>query len=194
VLTSRGTVEARLYRVTRPRCAAVVVGGAMGGWDSPARGLYPRLGRELRRRSIAALRVRFRQPAYLEECVLDALAGIGYLESEGLRSVALVGHGLGGAVALQAAAVCSTARTVVTLATQPDGPDPDELPGECPLLLIHGMSDDVAPVDASVEIYEAARQSKQLIVYPEAGHRLDEVANEVHDVVLDWIIDSLRGG
>jgi pimeloyl-ACP methyl ester carboxylesterase len=194
VLTSRGTVEARLYGVTRPRRAVVLAGGAGGGWEGPAFALYPRLGNELRRHSIAALRIRYRHPECLEECVLDVLAGVGFLESEGIDSIALVGHDLGGPVVMQAAALTASARTVVTLAAQRDGPDPDELPPDCSLLLIHGLGDEVVSVDSSEDVYECARQPKQLVLYPDAGHRLDEVAAEVYDLVFDWIMERLRNG
>src|SRR4051794_15003136 len=83
--------------------------GAGGGWDSPARGLSPRLCEELRAEGIASLRVCFRNPADLAGCVLDVRAGLAYLEHGGAEKVALAGHSLGGAVVIQAAAVSPVA-------------------------------------------------------------------------------------
>jgi hypothetical protein len=49
--------------------------------------------------------VRFRHPTRLEESILDVLAGINYLQSEGMKVIALTGHSFGGAVVIQAAAI-----------------------------------------------------------------------------------------
>src|SRR4051812_19619018 len=65
--TSRGTVHGRYYPAPAARDGVVWVGGAGGGWDSPALGLYPELCRELTADHIASLRVRFRMPSALEE-------------------------------------------------------------------------------------------------------------------------------
>ncbi len=194
VLTSRGTVDARLYAATRAAHAVVLAGGERGGWDSPAHALYPRLGAALRHRGIAAVRVAYREPDCFDECVLDVLAAVGYLESESIHSIALVGYDLGGPVAMQAAAVSTTVRAVAVLAPLPDGPDPDDLPADCRLLFVHGTRDEVAPAEISEQIVEAARQPKHLVLYPGAGHRLDEAAPQLYALLLDWLIAQLKGG
>ncbi len=194
LLTSRGTVEARLHAVTRPIHAVVFAGGNCGGWDSPADGLFHRLGWELRERSVVGLRVCFRRPAVLEECVLDLLAAVAYLESEDIHSVGLVGHGFGGAVVLHAAAATPSARSVVTLGLQELGAGAEYDPPHCPLLAIHGGADDVTPPQVSEQLYHAAGGPKRLAIYPRAGHDLEEVAPQVHDLILEWILRNLRGG
>lgn len=194
ILTSRGTVDARLYRVTRAAHGVVFAGGERGGWDSPAYSLYPRLGAALRHRGVAAVRVAYREPDCFDECVLDVLAAIGYLQSESIRSIALVGYDLGGPAVMQAAAVCGSVRALAALAPLPDSPDPDELPRDCRLLLVHGTRDEIAPVEVSEQIIEAARQRKRLVLYPGAGHRLDEVAVQLHALLLDWLVAQLKGG
>jgi pimeloyl-ACP methyl ester carboxylesterase len=194
ILTNRGTVEARLYAATRAARAVVLAGGEHGGWDSPAYGLYPRLAAALAHRRITVVRVAYREPDCFDECVLDVLAAIGYLQSERVRTIALVGHDLGGPAVMQAAAVSAVVPAVVAMASLPDGPDPEELPLNCRLLLIHGTRDDVVPAEVSEQIIESASQPRRLVLYPGAGHRLDEVAPQVYALVLDWLIAQLKGG
>ena len=145
--TTRGPVEMRYYAAPRATRAAVFVGGAGGGFDTPVRGwLYPRLCEQLRDDGIAGLRVRYRHANDLEECVLDVLAGISFLDADGVTSVAVVGHSFGGAVVIQAAALPPAVRTCVALSTQTYGADPAaELGPRCSLLLAHGLADEVLP-------------------------------------------------
>jgi dienelactone hydrolase len=190
--TSRGKVECRYYGVPNAQLGAIWVGGVGGGWDTPAQGLYPRLCKELKEASIASLRVRYRYPTILEEAVHDVLAGIAYLEQEGIESVALTGHSFGGAVVIQAAAASETVRTIVTLATQSYGADSAARLGpRCSTLVIHGTKDEVLPPFCSEYVHQIAREPKQLILYPGARHGLDEVAEELYGVVRKWIVTEL---
>lgn len=168
------------------------VGGVGGGWDSPAQQLYPRLAQILLRSNIASLRVRYRQPTQLEMSVMDVLVGIRFLQDQGIESIALVGHSFGGAVVIQAAAETLAVKTVVALAPQSYGTEMvDELATRCSLLLMHGTADPVLSPACSEQIYEHALDPKQLIFYPDAGHSLDEVADEVETVLQQWMIEQL---
>jgi hypothetical protein len=147
----------------------------------------------LRKEGIASLRVRYRNPTDLEESILDVLAGLTYLQDEGIKEFALVGHSFGGAVVIQAAAQSPGIRTVVTLATQSYGADPvTELATQCSLLLLHGSDDQVLSPHCSQYVYDLALEPKRLILYPNATHGLDEVADEVYLVVRDWIVQQLN--
>ena len=54
--------------------------------------------------------------------MIDVIAGITFLEKNKIQSVGLVGHSLGGAVVIKAAAASpNIVRTVVTLSTQSYG-------------------------------------------------------------------------
>ena len=193
IATSRGRIAARYYPAPEARRAAVWVGGVGGDWDTPAQGLYPRLCEELVGEGIASLRVQYRHPTRLEECILDVLAGLHYLETEGCDTLALIGHSLGGAVVIQAAAASPTVRTVVTLATQSYGADPAaQLGPRCSILLLHGQEDQVLGPVCSAYVYQIAQEPKRLIVYPNADHGLDSVAGEVHQVVRDWVVERLK--
>jgi len=190
--TSRGPVECRYYPVAGTSRGAIWVGGIGGNFDTPARGLYPRLCQALRDEGIASLWVSYRHPAALEESVLDVLAGLTYLEGEGMDTLALVGHSFGGPVVIQAAALDDDVRTVVALATQSYGTAPvEQLGPRCSVLLLHGTADATVPPSDSEHVYRLAREPKQLVLCEGAGHGLDETAEEVHQVVHDWIVDQL---
>src|SRR5687768_3444189 len=137
VQTTRGVVNCRYFPVSGATVGAVFVGGAGGGWDSPAHGLYDRLCVSLPAAGIAALRVRYRKPNQLPECTLDVLAGLVFLETQGINAAAVTGHSFGGAVVIGAAAASPLVRTVLPLSTQTYGVDPiTELAEDCSILLI----------------------------------------------------------
>lgn len=188
LITSRGDIVCRFYRSPGAGRGILLVGGVGGGWDTPARELYPRLCEDLLSRGISSLRVRFRSPAALEEAVLDVLAGLVYLQEKGVVLHGLVGHSFGGAVVVQAAASAHTVQTVVTLATQSYGIDPiSQLGPRCSTLLVHGEADKVLPPACSVLAHRLAENPKRLVIYTGARHGLEEVADELHTLLLDWI-------
>jgi pimeloyl-ACP methyl ester carboxylesterase len=188
-----GDVECRYYAVDGSRLGAIWVGGIGGGFDSPARGLYPALCEDLMGEGIASLRLRYRHPTILEESTLDVLAGIAFLESQGVELLALTGHSFGGAVVIHAASAAPNVRGVVTLATQSYGTEPVRRLGpDCSILMLHGGADRILPPSSSQLVFRAAHQPKQLLLYEGAGHGLDEVADEVRRVVREWIVERLR--
>lgn len=191
--TNRGNIDFRYYSVLGTQRGAILVGGVGGGWDTPAKGLYPRLCQELINQGIASLRVRYRNPTSLEESVLDIYAGISYLESQGIEAIALTGHSFGGAVVIQAAAISETVHAVVTLATQSYGAVVvSQLPPECEILLIHGTADSILTPACSKYVYQLAHQPKRLMLYEGADHNLDEAAEEVYQTVRGWILEKLE--
>ena len=77
--TNAGNIAARLHPAPAGSPAVVWVGGAGGGLDGPAWGMYPRLAGQLAAQGVASLRLHYRQPNHLEECVMDTLLGAEYL-------------------------------------------------------------------------------------------------------------------
>jgi pimeloyl-ACP methyl ester carboxylesterase len=190
--------ECRYYKAVfeGSKAAVIFVGGVGGGWDSPAKWLYPRLSQKLvKDYGISALRIRFRCPTNLEECVIDVLAGIEFLTlMERKTSIGLVGHSFGGAVVISSAALSKDiVKTVVTLSTQSYGTEGISKLKEnkCSVLLIHGNSDEVLSSYCSSYIYNKAKEPKQLILYDDASHSLDEVADKVFHKVQKWIVEKL---
>ena len=96
-------IDCKYYAYKHAKKAVICVGGVGGGWDSPARELYSNLSRKLVSNGISSLRVRYRHPADLNECVIDVIAGLKFLEYNRIRSVGLIGHSVGGAVVIKAA-------------------------------------------------------------------------------------------
>jgi hypothetical protein len=152
-------------------------------------GLYPHLCQELQREGVAALRVRLQRPGFLDQSVHDLLGGVCFLLGQGVGSVALLGHGFGGAVAIEAASRAAVVRAVVTLATQSAGTaGAARLGPRCSLLLVHGGADPVQSVFSSEYVYDLAREPKHLVIYEEAGHKLNEVAGPLLRLLRNWLI------
>ncbi|MDD2473802.1 MAG: dienelactone hydrolase family protein, partial [Methanoculleus sp.] len=114
--TDRGTTVCHYYAAKEARNGVVMVGGAGGEFDTPARGLYPRLSQDLRNDRISTVRVHCRSPTSLVESVVDTVLGMNFLKSQGISAIGLVGYSFGGAVAIQAAAGDPAVRAVVAVA------------------------------------------------------------------------------
>ncbi len=193
-------VECRYYKteVTDSKSAVIYVGGVGGGWVSPAKELYPRLSQKLAEEDgINSLRIRFSYSADLEASVLDVLAGIEFLtQEEGITSIGLVGHSFGGAVVISAASIASEniVKAVVTLSTQSYGTEGVSRfkEGSCSILLIHGNNDEVLSPYCSHYIYNNAHEPKKLVLYDNASHGLDEVADKVFQKVHEWFLENLK--
>src|SRR5437870_3862897 len=82
---------------------AIMSGGAMGSLLGPARGLYHDLGVALAERGVGVMRVGYRRPNDLDDCVLDVTAAAQIAFNHGARAFVTVGHSFGGAVAVRAA-------------------------------------------------------------------------------------------
>jgi pimeloyl-ACP methyl ester carboxylesterase len=192
VMTNRGSLYFRHYKVAGGSCGAVWLAGVGGGWTSPARKVYTRLGLGLRRVGISSIQLSYRQPEQLEECVLDALAAIAYFRHEGVTKIALVGYGLGAAVAIQAAAATQQARTVIGIAAQSSGVRPISLLGPtCSALILHGTADRVLPSSCSEYVYSLAHEPKKLILFDKGDHSLDAVSGEVYRTIYAWLVKYL---
>ncbi len=193
--------------------AVVFVGGAMGGLDGPAGGLYPRLAQALREPQdealqsgspdeadqgkpaggLASLRLHYRQPGEFEECVLDVLGGVSFLKGIGARRVALVGHSFGAAVVIKAGELSEQVAGVAALSPQLHGTGSVERLSPKPLLLAHGTADDILDCAASRDIYGRAREPKRLVLYEGAGHGLTQCADELFELLRAWLVDAAAG-
>ncbi|RPI31957.1 MAG: alpha/beta hydrolase [Chloroflexota bacterium] len=193
LVTDSGPIHCR-FHPTKPCNQAILwVGGAGGGLDGPAGGLYARLAERMASKGIASLRLDYRRPNQLLECTLDTLIGIAYLESVGCESIVLVGHSFGGAVVISAAVNSDSVVGVTALSSQTYGTNQVSEMGYRSLLLIHGGNDRVLPDICSREIYQRAGQPKKLIIYPGCGHGLDECREELDRDLSSWLGQVLLG-
>jgi dienelactone hydrolase len=190
---TNGSVICRYYGAPEARLAVAWLGGVGGGFDSPARDLYDQLSVDLLRHGVSSLRIRYRQPGDLNQCVEDTLVGMEFLEQRGARRIALVGHSFGGAVAIQAGAASTLTAGVATLACQSFGTSAADRITPRSLLLVHGANDSVLPPECSAYIYERALEPKELVILPGAGHCFDEVVSELQDLLTHWLDRVLRG-
>jgi pimeloyl-ACP methyl ester carboxylesterase len=189
LVTDRGDVLCRYYAAANADSAAIFVGGAGGGWDSPAHNIYQHWCEDLQSVGIAALRVRYRHANDLPECALDVLAGIRFLDEQDARRVGLVGHSFGGAVVAQAGAASPNVVTVITLSTQTYGIDAvAHFRPDMSLLAVHGKADRTLPHACSEQTYRLANVTdKHLILYERTGHGLDEAQTELRTDVFGWL-------
>ncbi len=192
LVTDCGITNSRYYRKGNEKRGVIYVGGVGGGFDTPAKGLYPRLCNDMLPEGICGLRIQFRNPANLIESVFDVMTGIAFLRRSRVESIGLVGHSFGGAVVIQAGARSDVANTIVTLSTQSYGTaEVANFQGKY-LLLIHGVLDEVLPPSSSQLVYQLAPEPKKLVFVEKAHHVLDEAADEVYRLVFNWILDFLK--
>lgn len=185
-----GAIQARFYPAESRVAGVILVGGVGGGFDSPAMGLYDKLAADLPAEGMSVLRICYRNPTHLDGSVTDVRAGIAFLREQGLSRIALIGHSFGGAVVIRAAVEEPSVETVITLATQGFGTEAvDQF--DKPLLLLHGMDDEILPPFCSEHVFARAGEHAQLRRFDGAKHGLDEVAEDVREQVMRWLVEKL---
>jgi pimeloyl-ACP methyl ester carboxylesterase len=190
VFTRRGLLTL-LWHGDRTESRYVLMGGgAMGGMLGPSDGAYHDLGVAFAEQGIGAIRVGYRAPNDLPECVIDMAAAADLASRAGGERFVTVGHSFGGAVAVGCGiALPNYVVGVVTLATQSAGcEDAARLYGR-PMLLIHGDRDEILPSMCSEVVNELAGGQGEVVILPGAGHLLNQGAAgaEVRRRLLDWI-------
>ena len=190
--TAEGTVRGILHSVQSARAAIVMVGGAGGGVNGPA-GIYEELATRLQREGIAALRLGYRHPNDLDECVHDVLAAVDFLHHGGVDRVVLLGWSFGGAVVITAGAVRDVVVGVATVASQTYGANAVAYLSPKSLLLLHGTADMTLPDTCSRQLYARAGEPKKLVLYPGDNHGIDHHAADMLDTVYRWSLDLLTG-
>lgn len=175
------------YRTTK---AIIYVWGARGGFDGPAEGIYARLAEDLKY-EMTSIRIDYRLPNVLAECVLDTMAGLSFLSATGHSEIALVGHSFGGAVVIAAAPFSPLVKAVVSLSPQTYGASNAGAVSPRPLLLAHGGADTRLPPSCSEQIYEWANEPKEMVIIPDAEHGLVECKDALDNLLVDWLRHNL---
>ena len=192
IKTSRGEITGVLHPCEGEAGAAIYVGGALGGLDGPAHKIYPRLAEALAagpERGLSSLRLHYRQPGEFTECVLDVLAGLSFLKGLGAARVALVGHSFGAAVAIKCGELSDVVTGVAALSPQLYGTRTVQRLAPRSLLLVHGTADGVLDCAASTDIHERARDPKRIVLYEGADHGLGSCAEELFELLEDWLLE-----
>lgn len=168
----------------------VALGGAMGGLLGPADGLYHDLGVALVEHGIATIRVGYRKPNDLDECLLDVLAALQLASARGATRAITMGHSFGGAPAVRAGVVADDlVAGVVTFATQSAGCEVAEGLAGRPVLCFHGDRDQILPAVCSELV--AGLSGGELVLLAGADHLLASAGEELRTRLLDWIPATL---
>jgi fermentation-respiration switch protein FrsA (DUF1100 family) len=186
LVTSQGAITSRLHPAEGEK-AILWVFGAGGGLGGPAGGVYTRLGRQVQPSGVTSLELGYRRPGYLQDCVLDVLVGLAYLETLGKSRIVLVGHSFGGAVVINAGAISAAVVAVAALSSQTAGTGGVDRLSPKPVLFIHGEADEVLPADCSRDLYARAGEPKALILYSGCRHGLDQCREALDEDLTGWI-------
>ena len=187
VYTMRGLLTLLWHGPRDTSRVVITCGGGMGSLLGPAGAIYHDLGTQFAADDIATIRVGYRRPNHLPDCVHDLAAACDLAVQGGAEAVVTVGHSFGGAVAIQAAiAFGALARGVVTLATQSAGCEHASELGSTPLLLLHGTDDEILPAETSTVVQMLAGHG-EVVLLPGAGHLLTQAASEVRERLATWI-------
>ena len=190
IRTNLGTIKCLFHSSESSSSGIIWVSGAMGGYNGGG-GLYPILSDELASVGITSIRLNYRKPNDLLNCMLDVVAGVQYLESQGCQKIALVGHSFGGAVVIASAPLSKSVVTVVGLASQTYGAQYVSMIEPRSLLLVHGQEDTRLGPHCSELIFKLAYEPKKLVLYPETGHSLRESQGELHRLLTAWLMEKL---
>ena len=189
--TNRGDFDVILHQATGAEQAVIWVCGARGGFGGPGPGTYARMAQRFAEDGITSLRMDYRSPGDVFECTLDLLAGVSYLKGAGHQPVVVVGHSFGGAVVIAAGANSSHIKGVVALSPQTYGAGMAGQVAPRRLLVVHGKADTRLAFSCGQQIYNMAKEPKELVLYEGAEHRLEECRDELEDLLGRWIPETL---
>jgi hypothetical protein len=183
--TPQGVIKGLLHKAEGALGAMVMVGDVEGGLDGPA-GVYEPLADRLQKAGITALRIDYRAPNDLPECIYDVLAGIEALRQQGVERVTLLGWSFGGAVVITAGVASDFVVGVATVACQTFGAEAASDLSPKSLLMMHGTDDRTMPDYCSRELYARAHEPKELALYPGGDHGLTQHAGAALDKLYAW--------
>ncbi len=197
--TSRGPILGELYVSQGSKGAVIWSASGRPGTSNPRRpSVYASLAQELTQEGITSLRLFFRtsggEPGPFQECVLDILGGVSFLKGIGAAKICVVGHSFSAAVVIKAATLSPKIDAVVAIASQLYGTYEVEQIAPRPLLLVHGLGDDVLDHLSSRMIYDKAGEPKEAIYVEGAGHSFREKPEEIKDILRRWLTEQMGTG
>lgn len=191
--TTLGEVGCLFYRTDAMESAVLWAGSWRGeGSGQRTSPIASAVSADLLEDGIASLMLRYRQNAQLPACVRDAQAAVSFLESQGVRRIALVGHSFSGAVVISVAPLSPSIAAVVALASQTYGAQSVRHIHPRPILLVHGTADQRLGTHCSEQIYSWAKKPKELVILEGASHGLWERKDDLIPLLRTWLRDKLR--
>lgn len=188
--TSRGHFHALARFPHNCRKAVLMLADEDGNLEGPC-SVYSKLADNLYDKGIASLRLGYRLPGDCAQCGIDTLVAIQYLDDELISDVTLVGWSFGAAVAIAAGSVAKTVRGVVAASTISAINCGTKWLKTKPILLIHGDSDTVSPLEVAQAVYMEANIHKTFLIYPNEGHDLSNSGSRLFQDINEWVLDSL---
>lgn len=180
--TARGDVHARYHPAAGGEGRSAVV------WMPDSSGLDARhaaLAERLRAEGVESLRLDYRSPGRVRECLRDALVGARWLCRErGVERLVLIGTGYGAAVALSAAPLLDE---VTAIAALDPGPEQDEAPapGNWALLMMLGRGQ-AEGEEPSAWLVQRTRGPVTTLEMPESEQAMD-------DALHAWLGEAFAG-
>lgn len=154
-----------------------------GGTHGPSN-IYHPLAEALQKEGISGLLIDCRVDSDLNECILDVLACIDYLDKIYLmNNIGLVGWSFGGAVVISAAARDNRVKTVVTVASQSYGTSDVDRIAPASILLLHGMADKTLPYECSIDVESRAREPKKILLFSNGDHGISQYKDEMYRAI-----------
>ena len=120
------------------------------------------------------------------------LAGIHFLERQGVQQVVLLGWSFGGAVVIAAGVRSARVVAVATIGAQTAGTGAVGRLAPRPLLVLHGTADPILPDRCARDLYARAAEPKELGLYAGDGHGLEHHQTDVLDRLVAWTIGVLQ--
>ena len=193
--TTLGEVGCLFHR-TEPLEMAVLWAGSWKGEGQGQRTspISSAVAEDLLEDGIASLMLRYRQNAQLGACIRDTQAAVSFLEGQGARRIALVGHSFSGAVVISVAPLSKSIVAVVALASQTYGAASVRHIHPKPILLVHGTADQRLGTHCSEQIYSWAKKPKELVILEDASHGLWERKDDLLPLLGGWLRDKLQAG
>lgn len=183
--TNRGRFAA-VSRIARGTDRGVVMLGDGKAELAGPGGVYADMAGVLADRGISSLRMAYRDAGDCVQCGLDTLLALQYLYDEGVERALAIGWGFGAAVAVAAGSVGRTVEAIAAISIlNPSGCCNRFLRAK-PILIVHGESDTVAPIDASRRLYADAGPHRRMLIYPGAGHNLMRVRDKLVQDLTGW--------
>ena len=154
------------------------------------------VSRALARAGFAVMRFNFTEPQAgsqtftqkdLTTYVADLVSAFAYVEARHEAPSLLVGHSLGGAVAIAAQRELNSVRAVCAIGAPDVATAVDSLGGKS-LLLLHSPHDDIVPIAHAERIYRRIRGRKSFVTLDDSDHLLSKHEDAVYvaGVIAAW--------